>query len=260
MLVAVVPCVGFVVGAEIVTIAAAESTEPRRAVARAMRSIVLRVVAFSVLSVLVVVTLVPWDSPEVEVSPYTAALRALHVPGAATIMNALVLTAVLSRLNSALHTSSRMLFALTRRGGAPSGLTKLSRSGVPRRALLAGTVVGYLSVFAAYVSPDLVFAFLVNSCGAVALFVYVIIAVSQVRLRRQADPAQLPLKMWFFPWLSYLTIALVVVVIAAMAVLPDTRSQFWLSLVTLAVVLAGYEVRRRRAPTPAPPIGGADRP
>lgn len=120
---------------------------------------------------------------------------------------------------------------------------------MPRRALLAGTVVGYLSVIAAYVSPGLIFAFLVNSYGAVALFVYLIIAVSQVRRRRRLGPegeAQLSLRMWLFPWLSYLTIALMVVAIAAMAVLPDTRSQFWLSLVTLAVVLVGFEVRRRK--------------
>ncbi|WP_211841471.1 amino acid permease [Saccharopolyspora antimicrobica] len=257
VLVAVVPCVAFYTGAEIVTIAAAESAEPRRAVANAMRSIILRVVAFYVLSVLVVVAVVPWSSPEIEVSPYAAVLQALHVPGASTIMNAIVLTAVLSCLNSALYTSSRMLFALTRRGDAPSGLAKLSRSGVPRRALLAGTVVGYLSVLAAYVSPDLVFAFLVNSYGAVALFVYLIIAISQVRLRNRTDPAQLPLKMWLFPWLSYLTIALMLVVIAAMAVLPETRSQFWLSLVTLAVVLTGYEFRRRGTTSPT---GGVEKP
>ncbi|MEV0081374.1 amino acid permease [Saccharopolyspora sp. NPDC050642] len=249
VLVAVVPCVGFYTGAEIVTIAAAESAEPRRAVANAMKSIILRVVAFYVLSVLVVVAVLPWNSPAIEVSPYAAVLQALKIPGAGTIMNVIVLTAVLSCLNSALYTSSRMLFALTRRGDAPRGLTKLSRSGVPRRALLAGTVVGYLSVIAAYVSPDLIFAFLVNSYGAVALFVYLIIAVSQVRLRKRLGPdgeSQLALRMWLFPWLSYLTIALMVVVIAAMAVLPDTRSQFWLSLVTLAVVLVGYEARRRK--------------
>ncbi|MEV0052091.1 amino acid permease [Saccharopolyspora shandongensis] len=254
VLVAVVPCVGFYTGAEIVTIAAAESAEPRRAVANAMKSIILRVVAFYVLSVLVVVAVLPWNSPAIEVSPYAAVLQALKIPGAGTIMNVIVLTAVLSCLNSALYTSSRMLFALTRRGDAPRGLTRLSRSGVPRRALLAGTVVGYLSVIAAYVSPEVIFAFLVNSYGAVALFVYLIIAVSQVRLRKRLGPdgeSRLALRMWLFPWLSYLTIALMVVVIAAMAVLPETRSQFWLSLVTLAVVLVGYEIRRRKgAPQP----------
>ena len=255
VLAAVVPCVAFYTGAEIVTIAAAESAEPRRAVANAMRSIILRVVGFYVGSVFLVVALVPWTSPDIEVSPYAAVLSALQIPAATTVMNAIVLTAVLSCLNSALYTSSRMLFALTKNGDAPRALTRLSRDGVPRRAILAGTVVGYASVLAAYLSPDVVFQFLVNSYGAVALFVYLAIAVAEVRMRRRLEreePDALSLRMWFFPWLSYLTIGLMAAVILAMAVLPDSRSQFWLSLTTLVVTLLAYEVRRRRAAEPAP--------
>ncbi|TQC50261.1 amino acid permease [Rhodococcus sp. WS4] len=248
VLAAVVPCVAFFTGAEIVTIAAAESAEPKKAVARAMRSIVVRIITFYVGSIFVVVAVVPWSTEAVGVSPYAAALSALHIPGVATIMNVVILTAVLSCLNSALYTSSRMLFALTRNGDAPHMFTRLSGGGVPRRAILAGTVIGYASVIAAFVSPDLVFSFLVNSYGAVALFVYLMIAISQVALRRKLearDPEALGLKMWLFPWLSYATIALMGAVIAAMAVLPTTRSQFWLSVVTLAFILIGYEFRRR---------------
>ncbi|MEU3714180.1 amino acid permease [Streptomyces catenulae] len=268
VLAAVVPCVGFFTGAEIVTIAAAESVEPERAVADAIRSIVLRVVAFYVLSIFLVVAVVPWTSRAIEVSPYAAVLERLAVPGAGTVMNALVLIAVLSCLNSALYTSSRMLFALTGNGDAPRAFTKVSRGGVPRRALLAGTSVGYLSVIAAWISPDVVFSFLINSYGAVALFVYLAIAFAQVRMRRRLereDPARLTLRMWLFPWLSWVTIAAMTAVIAAMAVLPDSRSQFWLSLVTMAVVLVGYEVRRRvpaartapAGPVPEPDVVGA---
>ncbi|MDT7569373.1 MAG: permease, partial [Pseudonocardiales bacterium] len=123
ILAAAVPCIGFYTGAEIVTIAAAEAAEPGPAVARAMRSIVLRVLAFYVLSVFVVVSVLPWDSPAIKVSPYAAVLGALHIPAVETIMNAVVLVAVLSCLNSALYTTSRMLFALTRHGDAPRGLT-----------------------------------------------------------------------------------------------------------------------------------------
>ncbi|MER7150173.1 amino acid permease [Streptomyces lydicus] len=255
VLTAVVPCIGFFTGAEIVTIAAAESAEPERAVADAIRSIVLRVVAFYVLSVFVVVAVVPWTSKAIAVSPYAAVLDRLGVPAAGTVMNALVLIAVLSCLNSALYTSSRMLFALTRNGDAPRAFTKVSASGVPRRALLAGTSAGYLSVIAAWISPDVVFTFLINSYGAVALFVYLAIAVAQLRMRRKLEreaPGRLTLKMWFFPWLSRLTLALMTLVIGAMAFLPDSRSQFWLSLLTVAVVLAGYELRRRRGPGGGP--------
>ncbi|HZZ48132.1 MAG TPA: amino acid permease [Pseudonocardia sp.] len=253
ILAGVVPCIGFYTGAEIVTIAAAESAEPAAAVARAARSIVVRVLAFYVLSVFVVVTVLPWNSAEVKVSPYAAVLGALHLPAVETVMNVVVLTAVLSCLNSALYTTSRMLFALTRNGDAPRALTRLGRGGVPRRAILAGTVVGFISVIFEVFSPDRVFAFIVNSYGAVALFVYLMIAISQVVLRRRADRdgRELTLRMWLFPWLSYLTIGAMVAVAGAMAVLPDTRTQFFVSLLTVLVVLGAYQARvahgRRRA-------------
>lgn len=248
VLAAVVPCVGFYTGAEIVTIAAAESREPERAVARAMNSLVIRIVSFYVGSILVVVLIQPWDSQKADVSPYAAVLSVLGIPGVGLVMNVIVLTAVLSCLNSALYTASRMLFALTKRRDAPQFFATLSGSGVPRRAILLATTVGYLSVAATYLWGDVVFKFLVNSYGVVALFVYLVIAVAHVVLRRRLDrdnPAALTLKMWLFPWLSYLTIALMVMVIAAMAALPNTRSQFVMSGLTLLVILLAYEVRSR---------------
>lgn len=159
---AVVPCVAFCTGAEIITIAAAESADPERAVARAMRSIVARIVTFYVGSIFVVV-IQPWDAKSVGVSPYAAVLDVLGIPGVSTIMNFIVLTAVLSCLNSALYTTSRMLFALTRNGDAPKFFTNLSKSGVPRRAILLGTTVGYISVVCVYLWGNSVFNFLVNS-------------------------------------------------------------------------------------------------
>jgi AAT family amino acid transporter/GABA permease len=249
---AVVPCTGFFTGAEIVTIAAAESAEPAKAVAKATNSIILRVLLFYVGSVAVVVALLPWNSDDILVSPYAAVLKLLDIPAAQTIMNAIVLTAVLSALNSSLYTSSRMIFALTRNGDAPASLTTLTRRGVPIRAVLLGTCVGYVSVIMAYASPNGVFSFLINSYGAVALFVYVIIAAAQIRQRRGLSPQAarvLPVRMWGFPYLSYLTIAAMLAVILAMGFMRDTRPQFWLSLLTLAVVLTASELRQRRGRT-----------
>ena len=77
--------------------------------------------------------------------PYVSALQALHIPGAAQIMNAVILTAVLSALNSGLFASSRMLMALARRGDAPRVLARLNARGVPVRAILTGTLFGYVA-------------------------------------------------------------------------------------------------------------------
>src|ERR1700722_1236566 len=165
-----VAATGFYFGAEMVSIAAAEASEPAKAVAKATNSVISRVLFFYVGSVFVVVCLVPWNSTGIA-TPYVSALNAMGIPAAAQIMNAVVLTAVLSALNSGLYASSRMLFALTVRGDAPKGLAKLSSNGIPSRAILLGTLFGYGTVIMSYVSPDTVFAFLVNSYGTVAIFV-----------------------------------------------------------------------------------------
>ena len=200
---------GFYFGADIVSIAAAESAEPERAVAKATNSVITRVLIFYIGSIFLVVTILPWNDSESISSPFVSVLDVLGIPAAAQIMNAGILTAVLSSLNSGLYASSRILFALTRRGDAPKALAKLSDRGVPVRAILLGTVFGYASVVISYVSPETVFAFLINSYGTVALVVYLLIAVSQWRLRRRLKreaPEKLRLRMWGYPYLTYLAI------------------------------------------------------
>jgi len=164
----------------------------------------------------------------------------------------IVLTAVLSALNSGLYAASRMLFALTRNGDAPAALAAVNKRGVPVRAILLGTLFGYVSVVMSYVSPDTVFAFLVDSYGTVALFVYVLIALSQLRLRGRLDreaEGQLRVKMWGFPYLTWLSIVGMIGILIAMAFIPDQRKPLWLGVASLGLLLVAYRVfvhRRER--------------
>jgi len=236
---------GFYFGAELVTIAAAEAAEPAKAVATATNSVVSRTLFFYVGSILLVVCLVPWNSAAID-TPYVSALNAMGIPAAAQIMNAVILTAVLSALNSGLYASSRMLFALTRRGDAPAGLARLSRNGVPRRAILLATLFGYGAVVMSFVSPDTVFAFLVNSYGTVAIFVYLLIAISQLRLRARLerdDPARLRIKMWGYPYLTWLAIAGMTGIVLAMAFIPDQRIPLIFGLISLGILLLLFVAR-----------------
>lgn len=240
-----VTATGFYFGAEVVAIAAAEAAEPAKAVAKATNSVVTRVLIFYVGSIFLVVCLVPWNSLGIN-TPYVSAVRAMGIPAAAQIMNAVVLTAVLSALNSGLYASSRMLFALTRRGDAPSGLAKLSRNGVPIRAILLGTLFGYVAVIMSYVSPGTVFAFLTNSYGTVAIFVYLLIAISELRLRarlEREDPARLGIRMWAYPYLTYLAIAGMIGIVVAMAFIPDQRTPLLFGVISLGLLLIGFGAR-----------------
>ncbi len=240
------------VGAEIATVAAAESHDPEKAIARATQSVVLRVATFFVGSIFLLVCIVPWNSTEMGASPYVAAFKQMGIPYADDVMNAVVLTAVLSCLNSGLYTASRMLFVLAARREAPMRLITVNRRGVPVWAILSSTVVGFLSVIAAYVSPDTVFTFLLNSSGAVILFVYLLIAVSQYVLRRRTPSDRLAVKMWFFPGLTILAAVGIVAVLAQMGLTEKTRSQLILSLLSWAVVLVLYAVTRWQGGSVAP--------
>jgi GABA permease len=242
-----VAATGFYFGSEIVTVAAAESPEPERAVARATQSVVSRVLVFYVGSILVVVTLVPWNDPRMA-QPYVAALTMVGIPAAPQIMNGIILTAVLSALNSGLFASSRMLMALATRGDAPVALSRLNVRGVPTRAILLGTAFGYAAVVMNYVSPDHVFAFLVDSYGTVAIFVYLLIACAELRLRRQIErdaPERLRVRMWCYPGLTIVAIVMMLAIVAAMAFIPDQRLPLLFGIASALIMLAGYGLRRR---------------
>jgi GABA permease len=242
------------VGAEIVTIAAAESSEPERGIARATNQVIFRVLLFYVVSVFFVAAVVPWNTTfaeEIIKSPFTVAFQRMGIPFAPDLMNFVVLTAVLSVLNSSLYTTSRMLFALTRHNDAPQFLLNTTRRGVPIWAILAGTSFGYVSVLIYYFFPEQVFTWLINASGAIALFAYLLIAISELVMRRRLEreaPERLQLRMWLYPWLTYLSIFAMAAVLIAMAVIPDQRPLLIASVISAVVILVAYLLRRRFGP------------
>ncbi len=248
-----VPTVIFALcGAEIATIAAAESAEPARAIARMTSSVALRILLFYVLSMILILAIVPWSQVTSGTSPFATALDRIGVPGAALMMKLVVLTAVLSCLNSGIYVTSRVLFTLAAKGDAPQALVTLNRRQVPATAILIGSAFGYAAVIASIVSPELVFAFLLNSSGATMLLIYLLVAAAQIRLRRKLQasaPERLVIRMWLFPWLSYAVMAGIVAVLGAMLFQKDLAGQLYASLLSAALVGAFYIfVRRPKAP------------
>ncbi|MEU3466763.1 amino acid permease [Streptomyces sp. NPDC006687] len=229
-------------GSEIVTLAAGESEDPRRAVTKATNSVIWRIGVFYLGSIFVVLTLLPWnDKSIVEKGSYVAALDSIGIAHAGQIMNVIVLTAVLSCLNSGLYTASRMAFSLGERGDAPKVFAKTSKNGVPTIAILGSVVFGFIAVYFNYTSPDTVFNFLLNSSGAIALFVWLVICLTQLRMRgilmREA-PEKVTVKMWLFPYLTWATAAMITFVLGYMVYDKDNRETVLYSLLVAAVVIA----------------------
>ncbi len=247
---ATVPTVFFAMtGAEITTIAAAESAQPQRAVARMSSAVIGRILIFYVLSLFLIVAVTPWDGVRSGESPFTLALATMRVPWADTLMSGIILTAVLSCMNSAFYVSSRVLFILADRGDAPQWLVRLNSRRVPVGSVLMGALAGFLGIVAATEAPQMVFDFLVSSSGALIVFVYMAIAAAQIALRRRrerrAEPPP-PVRMWLFPWLSYAAIGGMGAVLIAMAFTPGMQQDFKASCVTLGITIALYYVVKRK--------------
>jgi GABA permease len=237
-------------GSEIVTLAAGESEDPQRAVTKATNSVIWRIGVFYLGSIFVVLTLLPWnDKSIIDKGSYVAALDSIGIAHAGQIMNVIVLTAVLSCLNSGLYTASRMAFSLGQRGDAPKAFARTNSRGVPRAAILGSVVFGFLAVFFNYKWPDTVFAFLLNSSGAVALFVWLVICVTQLRMRgiiQRESPDKLVVRMWLFPYLTWLTIGMILFVLGYMIYDGgDARDQVLLSML-VAVLVVGLAVGRQK--------------
>ena len=157
-----------------------------------------------------------------------------------------------------------MLFSLSRRGDAPKSWMRISKRGVPAAAVLASTVVGFVTVGLNYIAPDTVFLFLVNTSGAIALFVWLVIAASQLILRRRMGAAakDLQLKMWLFPYLTWVSIVSIVALLIGMVILESTRESLLLSLALAAVVVGIGVIRYRRngAKAAVPATGAGEAP
>lgn len=235
------------VGAEIATVAAAESSAGPKVIAKLTLTVAARILLFYVVSIALIVAVVPWTEIVPGQSPFATALARIGVPGGALIMQGVVLVAVLSCLNSGLYVTSRVLHALALRGDAPRALAVTGGAGVPRRAILFGTVFSLAALALSIVSPTRAFAFLVNASGAVMLVLYLLIALAQLRLRARLEreaPERLTIRMWWHPYGAIAAILAMVAVLAAMALTPELSSQFGASASAVLVMLAGLVLKR----------------
>jgi gamma-aminobutyrate permease len=231
-------------GLETVTIAAAESQDPVRSVGQAVRTAMWRIALFYIGSMLVIVTLIPWnDGSLTKHGPYVAVLDRIGVPGAGQVMNVVILVALLSAMNANIYGSSRMAYSLVARGQGPRLLGRLN-GGVPRLAVLASSGFGFLAVLFSYWWPTTVFAWLLNIVGAAVLVVWAFIAVAQLRMRRRLEreaPQRLVVRMWAFPYLTWVALLGIGAVLMLMAQQPDTRVQLYFTGgATVVLAAIGY--------------------
>jgi len=179
-------------GTETVAVAAGEATDPARTIPRAIRQTFWRILLFYVLAILIIGVLIPYTDPsllrndvtDIGVSPFALVFGRAGLAFAAGVMNAVVLTALLSSGTSSMYASTRILYGLAISGRAPRALARLTANGVPRNALLATTAVGALCFLSSLFGDKVVYMWLLNTSGMTGFFAWLGIAVSHYRFRR----------------------------------------------------------------------------
>lgn len=209
------------IGAEIVTVAAAESSHPAIEIRKATKSVVWRIILFYVGSIFITVCLIQYNDPHLKDATwgtYSVVLTSLGIPQARHIVNFVVLTSVLSCFNSALYTCSRMLYSLAKRGDAHRMMAYTSKNGSPQIGVLVSCVFTLLAVYLTATAKMNVYDVLMTATGTIALYVYLAISFSQLFLRKKLEKQgkTINFKMWCFPWLTYLVIVLIIASIITM--------------------------------------------
>jgi len=233
-------------GTEIVAVAAAETEDPERSIARAIRTVAWRILVFYIGSLSVIIAVVPWTSEALK-SPFAAVLEAANIPGAGTAITLVAVIALLSALNANLYGASRMIFSLAQRREAPAALGRADRRQVPILAVLASVLFGFAATVMELLFPTRVLPVLLNIVGSTCLLVWTISLASQLVLRRRADRAglSLPFRMAAFPWLTGLALAILALIFALLLYGEQTRLQF-LSMVVLTAFIASCSALARR--------------
>ncbi|EAC9520180.1 amino acid permease [Listeria monocytogenes] len=214
-------------GTEMVGIAAGESATPETSVPKAIKQVFWRILLFYIFAIFIIGMIIPYTNPnllsaeatDVAISPFTLVFEKAGLAFAASVMNAVILTSVLSAGNSGLYASTRMLWAMARDKKAPKFLGKVNRRGIPMAALIVTTIVGAMTFITTLTeNGTVIYTWLLSASGLTGFIAWVGIAISHYRFRKAFikqghDLSELKYKAKFFPFGPILALILCILVI-----------------------------------------------
>jgi len=236
-------------GTEVVAVTAGEAKDPQTVVPRAMRTMVGRLIVFYLGSMVVLMSIVPWNQIQpgagLTASPFVKVFQLIGVPAAAHVVNFVVITAAASSMNCNLYLVSRMMFSLARGGYAPAAFGRVSARGTPVPALIVSAAGLGLALLVALRYPNGAFVYLFGISLFGGLYTWLIIFVTHLAFRpkwKAAGGAPLPVKMYFHPWGSLMGAASMLAIMATTWWVDGMRVTLiagipWLGLLTIGYVL-----------------------
>jgi AAT family amino acid transporter len=230
-------------GTEIVSVAAAETENPRHSVAQAIRTVLWRILVFYIGSVFVIAAVLPATSASLA-SPFAGVLDAARIPGAGTAITLVAVIALLSALNANLYGASRMIYSLAQREEAPRFLSKLNKARVPMIAVGVSVAFGFIAAVLELLFPEQILPALFQLVGSTCLMVWGSALVSQLILRRKADRegTELPLRMKGFPGLTIFGLVLLALIFAVGFSSPESSRQLVSTIILVAAIAAACKI------------------
>lgn len=230
-------------GIEIIGITAGEAQEPHKVLPRAINAVPVRILLFYVLTLFVLMAIFPWPQIGSQGSPFVQIFDGLGIGSAATILNIVVISAAISAINSDIFGAGRMLYGMAQQGQAPAGFAKVSSAGVPWMTVvvMGGTLL--LGVLLNYLIPENVFLLIASIATFATVWVWLMILLSQVGMRRrmsreQVAALQFPVPLW--PVGPAVAIAFMLFVFGVLGYFPDTQPALWVGAVWIALLGAAY--------------------
>lgn len=234
-------------GTELIAVAAGEADDPERTIPKAIRAVFVRIMLFYIGAIAVIGFLIPYTDKRlldgsvsnVSVSPFTLVFENAGILGAATLLNAVILTSILSAGNSGMFASTRMLYSLARDGKAPAILGRTNKRGVPIMALLATTAVGGLCFLSSLMGDGGAYTWLVNASGLAGFITWMGVAWCHYRFRKAYvaqgnSPESLPYRARWYP------LGPIVALIMCAIVIAGQNYQAFIGEIDLKALLSSY--------------------
>ena len=259
------------IGVESAAVAAGEAENPRVNMPKAINSVFWRILLFYIGAIAVVATLVAYTDPSllqasesnIAASPFTLVFKRVGLAAAAAVMNAVVLTSVLSAGNSTLYIGSRLLYSMAQTGKAPRVLARTSSHGVPVWGVLVTVAVSTLGFLSSLVGDSVAYTWFYNATGLTGFIVWFGVCLAHLRFRaawkaQGHDPSELPYRARFYPWGTWFALIVFVGVIIGQGAMLVVNGEFdWYGLLVAYVGLPiavglwlGYRLVTRTRPTP----------
>ncbi|WP_409290284.1 amino acid permease [Peribacillus sp. SCS-37] len=201
-------------GTEIIGVTLAETKNPEKVVPQAVRSTLTRIIAFYILPFFIIVGLIPWNQVNgAAESPFVMVFKLIGIPGADHVMNAVIILAIISSMNSGLYGSSRVLFTQAEDGRVPKLFARLSAKRVPVYSILMCTASLYAGVLISIFAGSKTFTYLMGSLGYTVLFIWLIIAIAHLKSRNKNEVME-GYHVKLFPYTTWLAIFSLLAILA----------------------------------------------